>query len=365
MKIADIVIQLATIPPLLSADRYTEFVDIDTITGDGAEATADTAAAHGLSIGDPVYITNTAVETSIIDNPLNVGGFLSLETATNHDLTLGWPPHEEVTISGFTTGDYNGTFPLTAVPNRKNFTVNVGGSFGPIVFTGSEILQEIVLGGFNGTYQVTSVPSTTSFTFASAFTVDSIGGQAVTQIRIVGMENIDRAENEYSKQLNDKLWIFVTQPASVSISKDRRAEGDAQSEQAATTDYQLDILDGFEVYCLVPATGSKAGLAPSDLARDTVLSDLLKSVQRFDPPSGLSSPTPSRVIFTNHGRFAYRGAYYIHQYVFQIPLRMTTGDTVQVVPTVAFRDVDLTIQNDPEKQFLLTALIDLDVIPLD
>lgn len=362
MKIADIVTQLATILPLLST-RYTDSVDVSTISGDGAEATVVTISAHSLVVGSPVYITNVAIDTAIT-SVVVANNVATIETATDHDLTLGWPPHTEVTLNGFTDGAWNDSFTLLSVPNRQKFTIDVTGLSSPTL-TGSEILEELVTGGFNGTQQVATVPDSTSFTFASTFATAASGGQVVTKIRIAGAVSGTRAEAEYTKQPDDDdLWLFVTQLDTVSVSKDRKALGDAVSEQSANTSYELDILDGFIVWCFVPSKNSKAGLGPSDTARDEVLRDLLLSIQRYRPDSGLANTTPSRVVLNNHGPAVYSGAYYVHQYVFQIPLRMSTDDTLTLTNTVAFRDVDLTINNAESENLILTALIDLDEEPI-
>lgn len=361
MKIADIVTQLATVLPLLST-RYTSFVDVASVSGDGSTASVVTASAHGLVVGSPVFITNVAVETAITAVTVT-GSIAVIETATDHDLTLGWPPHSTVTLSGFTDAAWNDSFTLLSVPNRRKFSINVGALTQPVLNT-SEILEELVVGGFNGPYQVATVPSTTTFTFASTFSSSATGGQVVTEIRMAGAESGARAEAEYTKQSgDDELWLFVTQPDNVSVSKDRRALGDAVSEQSANTSYELDLLDGFTVWCFVPAKNSKAGLGPSDIARDLVLRDLLLAIQRYKPVSGLANDTPSRVVLRSHGPAVYNGAYYVHQFVFEVPLRMSTDDTLTLTNTVAFRDVSLTI-NNPESSAVLSALVNLDEDPL-
>ena len=361
MKIADIVIQLAKILPIIS-DRYTSSVDVSTISGNGTAATVTTSSSHSLVVGSPVIITNVAIDTGITTVSL-LGNIATIETATNHDLTLGWPPHKTVTLSGFTDTAWNDSFTLTKVQNRRKFSIDATSLIAPVL-TGSEILKELVTGGFNGPQQVLTVPDNTTFTFSSSFSTDASGGQVVTELRIAGAVSGARAEAEYTKQKNDKdVWIFVTQPDNVSISKDRRALGDAISEQGATTSFQLDILDGFTVWAFIHAKNSKAGLGPSDLARDSILRDLLLSVQRFKPASGLADETPSRVVLSSHGQAVYNGSYYAHQFIFQIPLRMSIKDTIDIVETVAFRDVDLTIENN-ESASVLTALVDLDEEPL-
>ena len=360
MKIAEIVTQLATVLPLL-ASRYSDSVAIASISGDGAKATVVTEAPHGLAVDAGIYLTSVAIETPITAVTLT-GNTATIETGADHDLTLGWPPHENVTLSGFTDSAWNDSFPLLSVPNRRKFTIDVTGLSAPTL-TGSEILHEIVAGAFNGFQQITAVPDATTFEFATTFDGASIGGTVTTSIRVAGAVSGGRAEAEYSKQPDGDLWLFVTQPDSVSLSKDRRALGDAVSEQGANTSFELDIIDGFTIWCFVPATKSKAGLAPSDLARDEVLRDLLLSVQRFKPSSGLANDTPSRIVLRNHGPAVYAGPYYVHQYVFEVPLRMSLADTFDLTTTAAFRDVDMTTQLVDSTR-IMASLINLDEEPL-
>lgn len=361
MKIADIVLQMANVLPLLDSTKYTDSVPVATISGDGATATVVTTSAHGLAVNDPVYIINVRIETAITTVTL-VGDTATIETATNHDLTLGWPPHATVKLSGFTDANWNGEFTLTAVQNRRKFSIDASGLSVPTL-NGNEVLEELVTGGFNGTQQVATVPDTTTFTFASTFNSAASGGDVVTEIRIAGAASGGRAEAEYTKQPDGEFWLFVTQPDNVTVSKDRRALGDAISEQGPNTSFQLDLLDGFTIWAFVPAKNSKAGLGPSDIARDEVLLDLLLTLQRFRPESGLADTTPARIVLSNHGPATYNGAYYVHEFVFQIPLRMSTEDTFTLTQTVAFRDVDLTI-NNPDTAGVLTALVNLDEEPL-
>lgn len=360
MKISEIVVQLANILPLISS-KYTDSVSVATISGDGATATVTTAAPHGLLVGSPVYITNVLIDTVILAVTLT-GSKATIETATDHDLTLGWPPHTTVRLDGFTDTNWNNSFTLLEVNNRRKFVIDATSLVAPILL-GSEVLKELVLGGFNGTQQVATVPDATTFTFASTFTGASSGGDVVTDIRIAGAVSGSRAQAEYTAQEGDDFWLFVTQLDNVSVSKDRRADGDAISEQGPNTSFQLDILDGFTVWAFVPVSSEKAGLQASDIARDEVLRDLLLSLQRYQPASGLASKTPARIVLSNHGPAVYNGAIYVHEFVFQIPLRMTMGDTLTFADTVAFRDVSMTI-NNPDTAGVLTALVNLDEEPI-
>lgn len=364
MKIAEIVRQLAETLPLIS-DRYSDNLEIVSISGDGVEATIQTSQPHGFSTGSPVFITNALIE-NVITTVTLVGNKAIIETAANHDLTKGFPPHEFVNLSGFTDNDWNDDFKLLEVKNRRQFTIDVEGIAAPVL-TGSEVLNELIFGGFNGVNKVDSIINTTTFTVLTSFSTPSKDGNVVTNIRIAGTATEGRAAEEYTNQPEDKLWLFVTQKGDVSLSKDRKSSGDSLADTGVNTSFQLDIIDGFTVLCFVPSKNQKTGLPASDLARHDVLGELLLSIQRFTPESGLANETDNRVLFAGHSTMAYTGSVYAHRFDFEILFRMTSQDThdkLQERKTVAFRNIDLQITNE-EKKVLLTALINLDEEPIE
>ena len=71
-------------------------------------------------------LQQVAVETDI-DTVVLMGNTAAISTATAHDLTLGWPPHATVQLTGFTDPEWNASFSLLDAPNRKNFEIDATG----------------------------------------------------------------------------------------------------------------------------------------------------------------------------------------------------------------------------------------------
>ncbi len=362
MKIADIVTQLVKIVPQLS-DLFADSLPVASIVGDGALVTVTTIDKHRLQTGAFVNLSGVAVETDIASVVL-AGNTASIETVTSHDLTLGWPPHASVQLTGFTDPQWNASFTLLDVPNRKNFDSDATGLAAPIL-NGSEKLLELVLGRFNGPATITRVDGTT-FTFPSTATGSGIGGTVQGSPRISGVVNAAKAIDAYTEQKLTDWWLFVAQQQTSSVNKSRRADTDLNSEMTLQTDFQEYISDGFTIFAVGNASKTAAALETMDVARHDILPALLAALRGLKTPSGLCEESNLPIDLISHGFAAYSGAIYVHQYVFQAPQLLTRGDTLQP-ETVAFRDVDYTQligspENNTEQK--LTISVDLDEEPL-
>lgn len=362
MKIADIVTQLVKIVPQVS-DLFGDNLAVTTIVGDGTLVTVTTPEKHRLQSGAFVILSGVAVETDITAVVLT-GTTAAIETATAHDLTLGWPPHASVQLTGFTDPQWNASFTLLDVPNRKNFDIDATGLVAPTL-NGAEKLLELVLGKFNGPATITRLDDKT-FTFPSSATGSGIGGLVQGNPRISGVVNAAKAIDAYTEQKLTDWWLFVAQQQTSSVNKSRRADTDLNSEMTLQTDFQEYISDGFTIFAVGNASETSAGLETMDIARHDILPALLTAVRGLKTASGLCEESNLPIDLVSHGFAAYNGAIYVHQYVFQAPQLLTRGDTVQP-ETVAFRDVDYSQliaspENNTEQE--LTVSVDLDEDPL-
>lgn len=362
MKIADIVTQLVKIVPQVS-DLFADSLPVESIVGDGINVTVTTIEKHRLQTGAFVNLSGVAVETDIA-SVVNTGAVAAIETSTAHDLTLGWPPHASVQLTGFTDPQWNASFTLLDVSNRKNFDIDATGLATPTL-TGSEKLLELVLGRFNGPATITRIDGTT-FTFPSTAIGSGIGGIIQGSPRISGVVNVAKAIDAYTEQKITDWWLFVTQPQTSPVNKSRRADTDLNSEMTMQTDFQEYISDGFTIFAVGNSSETSAALETMDIARHDILPALLAAVRGFSVPSGLCEESNLPIDLISHGFAVYSGAIYVHQYIFQAPQLLTRGDTVQP-ETVAFRDVDYTqLITSPEGNMEreLTVKIDLDEDPL-
>lgn len=362
MKIADVVRHLRIEIPRIT-DKYSKVLDINTISGNGSIVTTITNQLHGLVIGSPIYFTGVETQYPITEVTID-GNIAIIKTSIAHDLTLGW--HETATLSGFTDSFWNADFTLIAVPNRKTFHIQVSLTTVVPVLNGNETLDLVVSGGYNISTVVESVVDDNTFTYSNTETSTVKDGVVHVFIRITGAVSFDKCFEEYTAQKKEDLWLFVTQPSLVSLSKDRNAEGDAVSEQNTNTSHQLNLLDGFHIYAFLSTKDSKTALTESDIARDDILKDLFKTVVGWNV-KGFPDGRTSVVVLKNHNPALYDGSKYVHEFVFEVGLRITQGDIYKPLETVAFRDVGLIIKNPdyPESERKLTAEVDLDEEPLE
>ena len=129
---SDIVTKLAESMPLHTSD-FGDSVAITSIVPTGSTALATTATAHGKANGDTIVIigANAPVE-------IDTGTFLRtvsqavFETLQDHDLTLSVRDIAKggrtITISSATESEFNGTFTLISVINRRKLIIAVDDS---------------------------------------------------------------------------------------------------------------------------------------------------------------------------------------------------------------------------------------------
>ena len=367
MRIADVVNQLAKIIPQ-ETDFFSDTVGISSISSDGVNVTVVTSAVHGLVTGANINTRNVSTLNpiaSVVFSIVNGVSTLEVTTTLNHDLTLN--PRatavQLVALSGFTDTDWNDSLELTAVPNRKNFTVVNGTAASPTLNT-NEVLSELVLGRFNGPQTIT-VTDPSTFTYPGAFIATGQGGDIQTNIRIAGVVNFQRALEQYTKQLQDKFFMFVVAPTNTTANKSRGAQTDINDESTQETFFTQSVRDGF-IILVVANTANEAGALKSmDNIREDVFSAILRSVRGHQFDSGLSE-TPNQVTnFLSHGTLLYDNARYVHQFIFEMPISLSACDAVQPDTDRAFRDIDF-VNSHPDNADApeLTAGIDLDTSPL-
>src|SRR6266436_3835846 len=149
---------------------------------------AITATPSGAT--QPAAVTIAASPNGAIEN----GFLVTVTTAAAHGLSAG----QTVTIAGVGVVGYNGTFPVVSAPSTTQFTYIAGASGlaasgGGTAASATATIQTttahsfvvgqlvtttgIGVAGYNGTFPVTSVPDSTHFTFtASAGGLTASGG---------------------------------------------------------------------------------------------------------------------------------------------------------------------------------------------
>jgi hypothetical protein len=343
MKAADVIAQLRAVLPKVT-DSFSEVLSVASLTRSGTTVTCVTSSDHGLTTGATVNIVG-AQSPIPISSLTFADGIATAITATAHDLTELFEngvgnDNPNVTVSGATESEYNGSNPLLSVPNRTTFTYTVTGSPSTPA-TGSPTLLEQFNTGYNGVQTIT-VTNATTFTYEITQTPGSPAQgtiQAHKSVRISGAVSVERLQESYTKKDPDKLWAFVVL-GDVAISKDRHVENDASGMQGAGTDYRQRMITPFSVFVFVPTNKQLSSRAARDSMED-VRVYLYKSLLRVQFDSSLQSITQYGTTADGDGFFDYNGAVYIHQFLFESVADIIYNDTVDPSDNVAFRNVEL------------------------
>ncbi|HXJ04390.1 MAG TPA: hypothetical protein VNH65_04785 [Candidatus Acidoferrum sp.] len=138
-------------------------------------------AASPTGATQPAAVTIAASPTGATEN----GFLVTITTTSGHGLSAG----QSVTIAGVGVGAYNGTFPVVAIPSSTQFTYIAGASGlaasgGGTAASATATIQTttahgLVVGqlvttsgigvaGYNGTFPITTVPDATHFTFTAS-----------------------------------------------------------------------------------------------------------------------------------------------------------------------------------------------------
>jgi hypothetical protein len=267
------------------------------------------------------------------------GTLYTFTTDPAHDLTFGWSDHENITLSGFTNENWNGSHALNDSPNRLNFVVQSAEA--TPVLNGNEVLHEIRSDGINGKFSVTRV-SNTVFTVTGSFLDGTYTGGTVNKgVRVAGSVTIERAIDQYTEQNATDLWMFVVMNDAV-VSKDRHTFSDATATRATGEDMRIRLIDGFTITIIKAVSNDGLAVDAIDICRHDLSSPILSSVHgaRFD--TGLDSAADFRAVLTGHGITEYDKAILAYTYEFEFPVDITNEDAVNEGITRAFRDLNYT-----------------------
>ena len=362
MRSADIVAQMALALPALT-EKFTTNFSITSLTRSGTTVTATTSAAHGLAVGKQVNVIGAQTPLSI-GTLTRVGTVGTLVTDNRHDMTENFST--EVEIVDAVEAEFNDTFVLLTVPNRKTITFTMAdtgattATGSPLLLNGSSALQQ-----YNGLKNVTAVPTATQFQYeitdSTLFTPASGTIIARTLPRISAAVSEERLLSAYTKQPQGDLWAFVVLE-DVFASKNRNIESDATDNIQRGDQYRQQIIQPFTVYVFIPTKGEIAARDARDVAED-IFRPICRSLL-FKPFSGgLYAGKQGPVQFVNHGFIHYDSAFYVHGYNFQQVVDITFEDTVGYDLDVAFRDISVTMGVSTGSE-VMTAEIDLDEDPL-
>lgn len=361
MRASDIVNQLAVRLPAL-VDDFTDQFTVSSLTRSGTTVTVTTAAVHGLVVNQQVNVTGAQTPITITSlTRLGIVG--TLVTDADHDITenAGF----DVQISGATESEFNGTFTLLSVPNRRTikFTMDDSGATTatgtPLLLNGSSPFQS-----YNGLQKVTAIPTTTTFQYevtdSTLFTPASGTIVAKTNPRITASVSFERVANFYTKQKPDEAYLIVVLGDSIA-NKNRSIDTDATDNIQRGNFFNQKLIQGVSLFLLLPTSAQIAGRKARDRAEE-LLSPICQSILTAKFPS-LVENNNNPLMLSSHGFQDYNGAVYVHQYTFEATLQLGSSDIFEPDDDVAFRDIDLTMGLDVGTETFNT-LIDLDDEPL-
>ena len=375
MRLIDIVTQLQNRLPLLT-DALTDTVAVTSIVHASGVATITTATDHGISVGDSTNVLGAITPITIASiTHAGADGIATVTTNTDHDFTLyeSYSEGNIAVLSGSTEADFNGSFTIIGVENRRTFTITVP-SGAPASATGSPQADNgsNVFNTVRGQYAVATVPTTTTLTVAhgdAGLSLGTLDGTITLRSnpRVTGAVSDEAAVAGYSRVQGSspQMWIFVVIDDSV-VSRGRSSRIDAVDVQTIGQQWQQYILQPFSLLVAIPASNQTLGQNARDTAED-LLRPILRSVCGAKFPTGLGVALAGPAQFVSHAFARYDGSVYWHDYQFEQRAEMTVIDTVEAGDDVAFRDVSLTLTPDLDADQGLgkmTDAIDLDDTPL-
>lgn len=373
MIAADVVSKLAEKMPLYTAD-FGDSVAITSIVPTGSTALATTATAHGKANGDTIVIIGADAPVEISTGTfLRTGSQAVFETLQDHDLTLSVRDiakgGKTITISSATEAEFNGTFQLMSVVNRRKLIIAVDDS-GPTTISGSPIVEDANGGIFNGIFQAANVTATTlEYTLPVAYTLPA-SGLPVLQINIEIASALDIDQyliDVYTKQTvgNNQLIVVL---GDVSQSKSRSETTDASDSDSGQQDFSPTLIQPFAVYIIINATQSLTGAELRDNVEASYIPAIFRSILRAKFDTGFSI-SGYKSTFTGHGVYAYgdpagkNKAIYVHEVAFEQLAKLYESDALGPVDNVAMRDFSFTIKSNIGTEEM-TASIDLDQEPI-
>lgn len=363
MKALDIINQLAIRLPTLTG-KFTSDFTITSLTRSGTTVTAVTSAAHGLSVGEQANIVGA--KTSLTISSLTRSSVIgTLVTDNDHDITEG--SQLTIDLSGSVEAEFNGTFIILTVPNRKTITFTMTDA-GPTTATGTPLLLNgaSALQQYNGLHNIATVPTTTSFTYeitdTTLYTPATGTIIARTNPRVSGGIDEESIIAAYTKRGSSDLWAFVVLNDRAA-SKSRNIDSDATANLQPNEEFRQQVIMPFSVFVFFPATTYIAARQARDEAED-IFRFLAKSLLGLKIDNNLHTGAQNPIVFNAHGYAIYTGGYYLHRYDFEAVGDLTFDDTIGYDLDVAFRDIAMTQNVNIGTESPLTANIDLDDVIL-
>jgi len=334
------------LPRLTSRFSDNAAVSAEIVAGD-PQVLRITDNSHGLDVDDQIILVDGLIDnviTNVVDN--NDGSF-RFTTAEEHDLTQDYTT--EIELAGFTDSQFNGKFPLLAVPSRNLFEIELPSL---PALTGDPVLREDREIGINGNFKITTIIDTdiyeielTGKPFFTPQTIPILIRAKDFNIDIVA--NAERATDKYQTDGAGKNWIFIIMGVS-NISKDQDITSDAIQQNGAGTESRPLNMNNFSLNVYIDTTKDIGGAEAIQLAYEEIYQILLAvcSGIRFDDFG------ESRYLTTliNHELDLYKKSFYSHMYTFEYNFEITQEEQflTKFIESRRFNDSDLSFSEQQD-----------------
>lgn len=364
MKLTPLVMLAAMRIPALT-DVFSDTLPVTSMAVVAGGTTAITcSSAHGVGVGSTacIVVVDALTPNKITAWSLLANDDVEITTQYAHDLTTtpdpdNYDPWDRFATLGSTgNASLDGALQLISVADATTFvvrpatTVTLAGTIPAAAALLKRLEREVV-----GWHRATAT-SATALTFPTPATVTRdytvVAPKICTNVRVWGAIDLDHALRHFTRgseadaAVLDESFLFVTPTRQARLSRDRAASSDAFTEVQPGAVVRQQLMDGFEIYAVMPAERYGGAVSCIDRAQGPVFSAVLKTFNGLKLPySELSAPNPTVVMLTHHGAAHYDRANYVHGYTFEVTAYITDDDTLPPYAAPDIAAIDLAIQN--------------------
>ena len=367
---------LLRIPALTSVFSDVLSVATLSIVASGTSTVDCGSTPHGIAIGGPkvgiaiidALTPNAITAWSLLDSTAvapNRAGDVVITVTYPHSMSTAPDSYTNAyeawnlfaILSGTAISAINGNAQLVSVPSTTSFVVRPSGSLTLGSVPGGAVLLERLEREVIGWHAATATSKTvltfpTPASVTRSYTVAS--PSVATNIRAWGAVSLLDAlrhftrDDEANKIVLDQAYLFITPRPQVRLSRDRNSRSDAMTEIQPGAFVSQLLMDGFNIYAVLPAERYGGAVGCIDRANGEILTAVLRTFNGLRLPfTELSSPNAYVSMLTSHSRAHYDRANYVHEFVFEVTVFLSQGDGIapNEVPDMVALDPNGPVQS--------------------
>lgn len=369
MKISPLVLLAALRIPVLT-DLFSDTMPVASMTVvAGGNVTITTSQPHNqyddgsgaaISVTD-AFIPNPIVAWSQYDAPNAMAKIGDVRVTVQYPHLLTTTPDATKYLAWNSVALFQNTLvtgldgpqgvQLVAVPDQLSLIVRPSG---PISLpanpqTGAALIERMErdLVGWHRVSVVdeTTLKFTTPAAIARSFSV--VNPRIVTNIRIWGAVDLDHALRHVTRNPEvlqtalgkplDQSYMFVCPRRDTRLSRDRTSKSDAIAEIQPGAFIRQLLMDGYEIFVVLPTERYAAGVGAMDKAHGPIFKAVLQTFNGLRLPyTELAVPNPFVTMLSGHRSVFYNGANYVHNYSFEATVYLSPGD---IAPSILVPDL--------------------------